>query len=153
MITQNKQEISKFIFEDDWLEIILTKNVLNREDLLLLLLKKFNIKFFDKNWEESLPTKEMGRVLINDAPKDELLIAVKKLLQNYSELLSFDESKKVFDVFRDLDSKLLYKIFLNISSNKGLAELSKGRQSKNETNKDDLLFWLMQEFYGVGDVV
>jgi len=84
-------EYSRFEFK--WTEILLTKEVIRKQDILKLL-KHFEIDFGGDNCQETVSSQEIGNVLLNDIPKKELFPAVKTLFERkYALKLSFAESQ------------------------------------------------------------
>lgn len=127
-------------FEFKWIEIILTKDVLKREDLLFLL-NKFGIKFSKKNWEDSVDTEEMGNVLINDVPKGELWSEVVDILsKRYADKLSFDEAYEIWERLDSYRAGDLLDIYKKISTNKNIDNfVSDKRFFENEKVLSDFL--------------
>ena len=134
-------------FDNIWLEVILTKGVLKREDMLFLV-DKFGIEFFQKNWRARLPLEEIRIVLLFDTSPKELVPLVQEILsKKYPYSLQYQECKKIYNFLKRLDINLLRKLGISIAPNKKLKELLKENWYFQEINKEDLLFWLMESLY------
>ena len=136
-------------FEFSWMELVLTKNILKREDLLFLL-NKFGIKFLEKNWEESVSMEEMGNALINDVPKEKLWPEVVDVLnQRYPDKLNFEEAFEIWGKLGSYNASALLGIYKKIFTNKNIADFVS--DEKNFENEDVLSEFLksfiMEEFY------
>jgi len=149
-----KQKKREKGFESLWLELVLTKEVLRREDMVGLA-HTFSIKFFGKNWEKTLPLHEIGRVLTFDVPIKTLLRSVKEVLARgmYNNFLSYEECKRIYDCLNKLDKRTLSKLYINIGSKKQFASLLKDKTTEAEMDKSMLIFSLLQEVYGAGYVI
>ena len=136
-------------FEFSWMELVLTKNILKREDLLFLL-NKFGIKFLEKNWEESVSMEEMGNALINDVPKRELWPEVTDVLsKKYADRLSFNEVHEIWGKLGSYNVSALLDIYKKISTNKNIADfVSNEKNFENEDVLSEFLkSFIMEEFY------
>lgn len=138
-------------FEFRWIEIILTKNILKREDFLFLL-KKFEIKFFEKNWENSISTEEMGNVLINDVPKKELWLEVSDILnKRYADKLNFDEAYKIWGELGNYNRNRLLNIYKEISTNKDVNDFLNDKKffENKESMNNFIKLFIIEEFYKI----
>lgn len=136
-------------FEFSWMELVLTKNILKREDLLFLL-NKFGIKFLEKNWEESVATEQMGNTLINDVPKEKLWPEVVDVLnQRYPDKLNFEEAFEIWGKLGGYNASVLLDIYKKISTNKNIADfVSNEKNFENEDVLSEFLkSFIMEEFY------
>jgi hypothetical protein len=134
-------------FEFEWLEIILTKNIIKKEDILSLL-KKFKIKFLEENWEDCVSTEEMGNVLINDVPKKELWLGVTDILsKKYADKLNFDEAYKIWGKLSNYSRDDLSKIYKEISKNKDSSDFvnDKNFSENEEFVKGFLMSFIIEE--------
>jgi hypothetical protein len=135
-------------FEFKWLEIVLTKNIIKKEDILSLL-KKFKIKFLEKNWEDCVRAEEMGNVLINDVPKKELWLEVTDILsKKYADKLNFDEAYKIWGELSNYSRDDLSKIYKEISTNKDSSDFvnDKNFSENEESAKEFLISFIIEEF-------
>lgn len=141
-------------FDELWLEVVLTKGVLWRDDLTRLA-DAFGVEFSGKNWKQKLPAQEIGRVLLFDVPTNALLRSVKKTLaqERYSDLLTYEECKTLHGCLSKLNRKTLIKFYARVGSKKRLSNLLKDKAVEAEIDKNMLLFSFLQEFYGVGSIV
>lgn len=137
-------------FEFKWLEIVLTKHVITRKELLHLL-QKFGITFSKKNWEIHTSDAEMGNALINDIPKDKLFSVVKTLIQEHKDVLTFEEAYELYQSLLPLGIESLTKFYIDIAQNTGLKEivikLLNTEKTLNEFSKKDILFFILGELY------
>ncbi|TSD02734.1 MAG: hypothetical protein Athens071416_547 [Parcubacteria group bacterium Athens0714_16] len=138
-------------FNKLWLEIILSRGVLERKDVLYLL-EKFEIKFTDKDWQNKTSIKEMGLVLTfeySDTKNQKLLLEeTKKIIEEkYSNLVNYNEGKKIFLLLIKLDENILTKLCIVFGKNKNYVEMLKKNKTKIGINKYDLIFNLFEEIY------
>ncbi|MEK7652378.1 MAG: hypothetical protein AAB334_00270 [Patescibacteria group bacterium] len=150
-IINKKREIKVSNFDNLWLEIILSRGVLERKDILYLL-DKFKIKFTDKNWRNQTSIKEIGLVLTfeySDAKDQKLLLEkTKKIIEKkYSNLINYSEGKKIFLSLIKLDESTLIKLCIAFGKNKDYVEMLKKNEINIEINKYDLIFNLFEEIY------
>ena len=150
-IINKKREIKVSNFDELWLEIILSRGVLERKDILYLL-DKFEIKFTDKNWRNKTSIKEMGMVLTfehSDIKNQKLLLEETKTIieKKYSNLVNYSEGKKIFLLLIQLDESMLIKLCIAFSKNKNYVEMLKKDKTKIGINKYDLIFNLFEEIY------
>ena len=150
-IINKKREIKVSNFDNLWLEIILSRGVLERKDILYLL-DKFKIKFTDRNWKNETLIKEMGLALIfeySDTENQKLLLEeTKKIIEKkYSNLVNYNEGKKIFLLLIKLDEITLIKLCIAFGKNKDYVEMLKKNETKTEINKYDLIFNLFEEIY------
>jgi hypothetical protein len=134
-------EYSKF--ELKWVEIVMTKGVLNRSELLTLL-KSFDIRFVTHNWENQTPIAEFGNALLNDAPRAKLLPAIKLIIrERHPRCMSFEEAQTVVASLEPLSIELLRKLFIVVSKpeEQFLVEETTGFQ------KADLPFLILEYCY------
>src|SRR5574343_383891 len=138
-------------FEFRWMEIILTKDILKREDLLFLL-KRFKIKFLEKNWENSIGTEEMGNVLINDVPKKELWLEVSGTLsKRYADKLNFNEAYKIWEKLGGYSRNDLLNTYKRISTDKNINNFvnDKNFLENEESTSDFLKLFIIEEIYKI----
>ena len=150
-IINKKREIKVSNFDNLWLEIILSRGVLERKDILYLL-DKFKIKFTDRNWKNETLIKEMGLALIfeySDTENQKLLLEeTKKIIEKkYSNLVNYNEGKKIFLLLIKLDEITLIKLCIAFGKNKDYVEMLKKNEINIEINKYDLIFNLFEEIY------
>ena len=150
-IINKKRKIKASDFDELWLEIILSREVLERKDILYLL-DKFEIKFTNKNWKNKTPIKEMGLVLTfeySGTKQQKLLLnETKKIIEEkYPNLINYNESKKIFLLLIKLDESTLIKLCIAFGKNKNYVEMLKINGKKVGINKHDLIFNLFEEIY------
>lgn len=105
-------EYSKFEFK--WLEIVTTKGILNRSELLTLL-NSFGIRFITSGWENRTPIIDFGDVLLNDVPKAQLFPAVKTIIrERHPQCMTFEEAQEFVASLDLLSIELLKKLVIAV---------------------------------------
>ncbi len=139
----------RFDFDEKWLEILLTKNILNKKDISDIV-HKFNINFTNNKQKGRLQTRDMGIVLMFDIKKNKLLPIIKKIVLNkYPHLISYKEAKKLFTFFETLNDNLLNKLCINIYPNEKIRNFVTNKENKQKFDKEDLLFYLIEGIYKI----
>lgn len=145
--TQSKwtdwKEYSNFEFR--WLEVVLNY-VLKKADVISLL-RKHQIEFCLKNWEKKISQREMAMVLLCDVPKKELISNVKNLIKKNPELISFEESQRIYTKLLKKDFKNLLNLYLDISQNSKIKDMLKDKRYQKEFTKEDIIGFIIEEIY------
>lgn len=104
-------------FEKIWMFIILCKGILPRKDMLVIL-KHFNMKFFGDDWENNISLEEIGRALMGDIRKNELLVYLSEYLEDkYPKIFSFKEAEKIYNALFNIDDITeIMKLWLNFNN-------------------------------------
>ena len=135
-----------FDIEEAYLEIFLTKTI-SKDDLVSLLTSE-GISF-DKNFDLNTAKQfDLGTILINDVPKDRLITVVTDLQKNkYPNIKSVEEIRLTIDSLVNLCEIEIAKYYLKISNSpmKGFVEDFLAGKNKESVNKNDLLFFVMEE--------
>jgi len=135
-----------FDIEEAYLEIFLTKTI-SKDDLVSLLTSE-GISF-DKNFDLNTAKQfDLGTILINDVPKDRLITVVTDLQKNkYPNIKSVEEIRLTIDSLVNLSEIEIAKYYLKISNSpmKGFVEDFLAGKNKESVNKNDLLFFVMEE--------
>lgn len=142
----NWKEYSKFEFL--WVETILTKGLLSRDEMLRLL-DSYQIKITMDNWREQASLEDMGNILVNDVPKKDLLENVKSLiLIKHPESLSFEEAKKVHEMLTSLrDRQILRKLVLSTTKNQDLKEALLRDTATSSFSEDRIIGLILEGLY------
>lgn len=140
-------------FEFKWLELVLTKGVVDRLSIITLL-DKFAITFTRTHWRDTIDPAEMGSVLINDVPRGELLPAVQELLaREHSNKIDFPEARSIAKQLTDTSPQQLVDIY-NVLSNKCQAKTRfVNGQHFSEHNKAILVWLILEAFYWIDKTV
>jgi len=145
----NWKEYSKFEFS--WLDTILNKNILKREEMLSLL-GNFDIEFYQERRRKKPSLQEMGMVLLADIPKKDLLPLMKGfLVQSRPNLLTFEEASEIYNELLKLNLRNLAELYVNITQNKKLgamiSEYIIEGHHPAEFSKNDILDFVLEELY------
>ncbi len=130
-----------------WVEIILSKPVLQKEDYQNLL-DEFNITppDLDKSEDGSLDT--IGALLLRLVRKERLLPRIAKLIEEkYPFYLSFDDVMEYYKKLVKLDPKLIRKIYLCLSQNKLMKDFISVDKNLYHFTKNRLVFLVIEELY------
>lgn len=103
------------MFIERWVLTWLTKGLLTKRDLLLLA-RKFEIRFTGEHWERETPGDQIGTVLINHVDPEELLRAVNHILKNrYPHAIAYGDAEKIYSVLQTMDIRAIARFYLFIT--------------------------------------
>lgn len=134
-------------FEFRWLEGVLTRGALTREDLLDLL-RRFDIEFDVNGWEDMTDPSEMGNVLLNDVPKESLLSAVSEILRKrYPFAMTLEEAETFYRFLMTLDRQILKKVTIALSTNEPLSTMIQDPAKQGRLADAQLATSILEELY------